>query len=47
VSEQNRSLQVAGIKQLLGPEFDRGLFHLIALDLLRDGFLLIERGEQF
>jgi hypothetical protein len=50
VSEQNRSLQVARIKQLLGPELDRELFHRIAPDLLLDGSLIersIERSEQF
>ena len=46
-SEQNCSLQIARIKQLLDPDLDRGLVRLIALDLLLDGLSLIERGEQF
>jgi hypothetical protein len=37
MSEQNRSLQIARLKQLLGLEPDRTLFHWIDLDLLLDG----------
>jgi hypothetical protein len=47
VSEQNRSLQIARIKQLLGPELDPGLFHRIALDLLLDGLSPLSEVSNF
>ena len=47
MSEQNRSLQIAGIKQLLGPELDRGVFRRIAPDRLLNGWSLTSEVSNF